>query len=114
MARRALLIVEDEFFIADDCASAAEKAGFEVVGPFFRLADVPQDLTGISAAILDLNLNGVSAYPLVDRLLEMKIPVVLYTGYDAEHDPKYADLPRVNKPTTCDEAIIEIMRQLPS
>ena len=114
MARRRLLIVEDEFFIADDCASTAEKAGFEVVGPFLRLADVPQDLNGISAAILDLNLNGVSAYPLVDRLLEMKIPVVLYTGYDADHDPKYADLPRVNKPTTCDEAIIEIMRQLPS
>ena len=115
MARRRLLIVEDEFFIADDCASTAKEAGFEVAGPYSRLEDVPQDLSGISAAILDLDLCGVSASPLVDRLLEMRIPVTLYTGYDAHSDPKkYANLCRVVKPNNCDEVIRDLMRQLPS
>ena len=114
MARRMLLIVEDEYFIADDCASAAKKAGFEVVGPFSNLTDVPRDFTGISGAILDINLNNVSAYPLVDRLVGMSIPVTLYTGYQEDHDPRYANLSRVVKPRPCEDAIKELMRQLPN
>jgi len=113
MPRRRILIVEDEFFIAEDCASTAEEAGFEVAGPYLRLKDVPQDLAGISAAILDINLNGDSAYPLIDRLIAMGIPVTLYTGYSAKHDPeKYANLPRVMKPSSCVAAIKDIAQKL--
>src|SRR5215471_14806919 len=113
MPRRRILIVEDEFFIAEDCATTAEEAGFEVAGPYLKLEDVPSDLAGISAAILDLNVCGVSAYPLLDRLLEMNIPVTLYTGYDAKCGPeKYANVPRVTKPSACADAIEEVTRQL--
>src|SRR5215475_8077784 len=113
MPKRKLLIVEDEFLIAEDCASTAEKAGFEVAGPYLKLEDVPSDLAGISAAILDLNVCGVSAYPLLDRLLEMNIPVTLYTGYNAKCGPeKYAKVSRVNKPSACTDAVKDIMRQL--
>ncbi|MGF6433532.1 hypothetical protein [Bradyrhizobium sp. Pha-3] len=31
---RTILIVEDEYFIADDCAALARQAGYHVVGPF--------------------------------------------------------------------------------
>jgi CheY-like chemotaxis protein len=114
MTRRRILIVEDEYLIAENCASCAEEAGFEVAGPYSKLGDVPQELSGISGAILDLNLCGVSAYPLIDRLLEMNIPVTLYTGYDARYCPtKYAKLSRVTKPTPCIDAIKDLMRQLP-
>ena len=113
MPKRKLLIVEDEFLIAEDCASTAEKAGFEVAGPYLKLKDVPQDLAGISAAILDLNVCGVLTYSLIDRLLEMNIPVTLYTGYSAHYSPeKYANLSRVIKPKTSDDAIKAIVRQL--
>jgi hypothetical protein len=113
MTRRRILIVEDEFFIAEDCASCAEEAGFEVAGPYFKLNDVPQELSGISGAILDLNIGGVSAYPLIDRLLERNIPVTLYTGYAARSCPeKYASLSRVLKPSSCLHAVNDIMRQL--
>jgi hypothetical protein len=113
MARRKLLIVEDEAFIAMDIADTAEKVGFEVAGPFSRLEQVPQDLTGISAAILDLNVGGTSAYPLLDQLLERNIPVTLYTGYDANCGPeKYAKVSRVNKPSSCADAVKDVMRQL--
>jgi hypothetical protein len=105
MTRRRILIVEDEFFIAENCASVVEEAGFEVAGPYSKLGDVPQELSGISGAILDLNVCGVSAYPLIDRLLEMNIPVTLYTGYDSHGCPKkYEKVPRVMKPTPCLDA----------
>src|SRR5215831_8977206 len=113
MPRRRLLIVEDEVLLAEDLAVIAKEAGFEVAGPYSRLSDVPEDLTEVSAAVLDLNVCGASAYPLIDRLLEMNIPVTLYTGYDAKCGPeKYANVPRVTKPSACADAIEEVTRQL--
>ena len=67
MPRRRILIVEDEFLIDEACASVVEEAGFEVAGPYSRLKDVPQELSGISGAIIDISICGVSAYPLIDR-----------------------------------------------
>ena len=57
MTQHRVLIVEDEFFLADDCALHAEESGFEVAGPYSRLEDVPQDLVGISVAILNIDLD---------------------------------------------------------
>ena len=42
MTRRRILIVEDEFLIAENCASLVEEVGFEVAGPYSKLGDVPQ------------------------------------------------------------------------
>jgi hypothetical protein len=113
MVRCRILIVEDEFFIAENCASDAEEAGFEVAGPYLKLGDVPQELSDISGAIIDLKVCGVLAYALIDRLLEMHIPVTLHTGYDVRCCPKkYAELPLVMKPIPCVEAIKDLMRQL--
>ena len=115
MPRRRILIVEDEFLIDEACASVVEEAGFEVAGPYSRLKDVPQELSGISGAIIDINIFGVSAYPLIDRLLEMNVPITLYTGYDARCCPgQYAKLHRVNKPPPCLDAIKDLMRQMPN
>ena len=77
------------------------------------LEDVPQDLADIEGAILDINIGGASAYRLIDRRLEMNIPVILYTGCDIRHDPqRYATLPRVSKPNSCFDAVRELIRQL--
>jgi hypothetical protein len=114
MSRRRILI-EDEILLGYDCASHVEAAGFEVAGPYSMLKDVPQDLLGISGAILDVNIRGMLSYRLIDRLLEMNIPVILYTGYAKGHGPpEYANLPRVTKPTPSLEAVQELVRQLES
>ena len=113
MTRRRILIVEDEILLGNECASHVENAGFEVAGPYSRLKDVPQDLAGIAGAILNINVAGRTAYRLIDRLVEMNIPVVFYAGYDVRHDPqRYATLPRVTKPNPCIEAVQELIRQL--
>jgi hypothetical protein len=113
MTRRRILIVEDAILPGDECASHVENAGFEVAGPYSNLKDVPEDLAGIEGAILDINVGGASAYRLIDRLLEMNIPVILYTGCNIRHDPRrYATLPRVSKPNSYFDAVRELIRQL--
>jgi hypothetical protein len=113
MSRRRILIVEDEILLADECASHVEAAGFEVAGPYSMLEHVPQELSDISGAILGVDIRGTHSYRLIDRLLEMNIPVILYTGYNKRHGPQeYAKLPRVTKPTPSLEAVRELIRQL--
>jgi hypothetical protein len=60
-----------------------------------------------------VHVCGDSTYPLIDRLLEMDIPVILYTGSEIPHDPqKYAKLPRVAKPSPCRKAFEALIRQI--
>jgi len=96
------LVVEDEFFIADELTRELKAAGAEVIGPFNR-ADAAREalLKGAiaSAAVLDINIGGTLIYPLADELAAAGIPLVFATGYDAEAIPsRFADVPRLLKP----------------
>ncbi|MGY8709664.1 response regulator [Bradyrhizobium sp. 18BD] len=103
--RRKMLIVEDDYLQADDCARIAEEAGFHVVGPVSNLQDAMAELDGdIDCALLDINLQGVKAYPLLDKLLSREIPVAVFTGYD-HLPPPYDQIPVVLKPADCAEAV---------
>jgi DNA-binding response OmpR family regulator len=96
-----ILIVEDEYYIADDMAAALRLHGAEVLGPVGTV----EEAFGIVAegafdcAILDMNLRGDMAYPLADSLTEAGIPFVIATGYNSASLPeRFSDVPRVEKP----------------
>jgi DNA-binding NtrC family response regulator len=110
MTPRTILVVEDEYFLADDCALCVRKAGFDVAGPYGTLEEIP-DLSGISGAVLDINLRGSWVYPLLDRLIAMNIPVTIYTGYSAL-PRKYDAVSRVMKPAHCSKAVDDLCRQI--
>jgi CheY-like chemotaxis protein len=96
-----VLIVEDEYFIADDMAQALTKLGAQVVGPVPSTEKALALLTEepVDAAILDINLKGQMVYPVADALREQGVPFVFATGYDAEGVPEaYKDVPRWEKP----------------
>jgi len=101
LAYRRVLIVEDEYFLADDMAQALQKLGAQVIGPvptpdkaLALLADEPVD-----AAILDINLKGQMVFPVADALREQGVPFVFATGYDENAVPEaYKDVPRWEKP----------------
>jgi len=38
------------------------------------------------AALVDMNLNGEMAYGIVDALNAQRVPIVVATGYELEHD----------------------------
>jgi DNA-binding NtrC family response regulator len=98
-----LLIVEDEYMIADDLASALEEAGAEVVGPAGTVEDalelVQLNRGRLDGAVLDVNLRDERVYPVADVLASRGVPFVLATGYDVASMPvAYAQMPRCEKP----------------
>lgn len=102
MRGRRVLVVEDEYTLAEDVAAELERLGAMVVGPVPSVREALALLDGgpaPDAAILDINLGGELAYPVADALRRRGIPFIFATGYDASAiPPAYADVPRVEKP----------------
>ena len=99
---RHILLVEDDFFIAEDLAAALKAAGAHVVGPAASIARA-QDLIArtehLDGAIIDIHLNGELSYPLADVLVARGVSVVFATGYDRGSIPEnYAHIALCEKP----------------
>ena len=111
-----VLIMEDEFFLADDCEKEARRAGLEVAGPFATLGDAKariRDGLKVDAALIDINLVGEAVYPLLDELIRDGLPIVIYTGYDRSHLPqRFQRLPLYLKPENCSRAVAHLKRLL--
>jgi CheY-like chemotaxis protein len=101
---RLVLVVEDEYMIADEIAGMLAAAGAETLGPVARVSDALHLIAAagrIDGALLDVNLRGEAVWPVVDALRARGVPVVLATGHDASAiPPSYAGLPRCEKPAT--------------
>ena len=99
---RRILIVEDDFFQAQDLAELMQAKGANVVGP------VPSVEEGMSLllqdtlpdmAILDVRLARGTVYPLAEALRTLSIPFVFATAYPDWVMPEpYEGLPHVEKP----------------
>ena len=85
-----ILVVEDEYLVADETRRLLEKWGAVVVGPVSNVSDgIELVNTGtVHAAILDIRLDGELVFPLADLLDERAIPFVFATGYDATMLPE--------------------------
>jgi len=85
-----VLVVEDEYFIADDLVRALDAAGGTAVGPAGSLHHARSLLQDeqIDAAIVDLNLHGEMAFPLVIEIRERGLPCVIMSGYSPESLPE--------------------------
>lgn len=82
---RRVLVVEDEYFLADELARGLAEAEAEVLGPIPTVDGALDLLKGPSppnAAILDVNLGGEDVYPVADALLALGVPFLFTTGYD--------------------------------
>jgi DNA-binding response OmpR family regulator len=96
-----VLVVEDEFWLADDVSKALSRAGCEVVGPFATVgaAFLRLESASLDAAILDINLRGEDVFPLASELRRRGIPYAFTTGYGKEVlPPEHRAVPRWQKP----------------
>ncbi|WP_285709453.1 response regulator [Erythrobacter oryzae] len=97
-----ILIVEDEYFIAQEIAEALESAGMTVLGPCPKLGAALELLAGddpCDAAVLDASLRGVSSLPVCEALAARGIPFVVVTGFSAgQLPPAMAAAPVLTKP----------------
>ena len=96
-----VLVVEDEFIIADEIAAMVESIGHTVIGPVGTLDEAVAIIADRSPdfAIIDANLRGQSSSPLAERLKELDIPFCVCTGYGADDiRSQFGDIPVVQKP----------------
>ncbi len=113
---RRILVVEDEFLIAMSLQDALENAGAVVVGPAPSVEKAIKQIESephIDAAVLDVNLGGMLAYPVADMLVAKNIPFVFTSGYeDNLLKSRYAQVKNCPKPyqfRAMEEALVEAM-----
>lgn len=96
-----VLVVEDEYFLAQDIADALTAHGAAIVGPIADLDDVLDQVNrdGFDVAVLDIGLHDRSAYVVADHLDRAAIPYMFTTGYSAEVIPhRFGHILRMEKP----------------
>lgn len=109
-----VLVIEDEYYIADDLRRILEAVGAEIVGPLSTLEKAHQalDEDRFDCAVIDLNLHGESALPIADRLNEAGRSFAIATGYGSGSVPdRLKDVPRVEKPFDA-PALLQLVGQL--
>ena len=82
MTRPVILVAEDEAIIAHDLCDTVEEAGFIVEGPF---DDASSAMLAFQKhkpdlAILDINLQGGTAYSLAEKMMAEDVPVIFHSG----------------------------------
>ena len=109
-----ILVVEDEYMIADEFRMELEEAGAVVVGPTATGEDALRLIaTGpkLDGALLDVNLGGTMSFAAADRLMRDGIPFIFTTGYDASSIPgRFDRIPRCEKPVSINKVVRAIGR----
>ena len=119
-----VLIVEDEYFLADDLARRFESAGAMVVGPAGSVSSSLAEVNRagvVGVAVLDIRLGGELVFPVADELSGRAIPFVFVSGYDEVALParyrhrrrlrKDADLDAVVAAALAERAFAEVMSE---
>ena len=96
-----VLVVEDEYYIADDLRRGLSGVGAKIIGPVGSVAQAEAAIEegGFDCAVLDLNLHGENAAQLADQLKILGVPFAIATGYGRDALPsRHKDVPRLEKP----------------
>jgi DNA-binding response OmpR family regulator len=107
-----VLVVEDDYFIADEICTTLREHGAQVLGPS---PDVEHGLNlvrnnDIDCAVLDINLHGNLAYDLASELRQRGTPAIFATGYDSSVLPdEFSGSVRLEKPVDL-SALLQAVR----
>lgn len=109
-----VLVLDDDFYLAQDTASALRTCGAQVMGPFSQSSDAVQAVHGgLTGAILDINLGNGACFATAARLSECEVPFVFLTGYDVGVIPDiFQDVPVLQKPATPRQIVLRLAQRL--
>lgn len=116
---QSILLVEDEALVSLMMQEEFKRHGWNVVGPYRSFDDAISAAreAQFDAAVLDLNLNGVSSYPIADVLQSRGISYAFLTGYSRDRiDPRYRHVFVLEKPIGEEgiRAVIDHVRRAPA
>lgn len=112
-----VLVVEDEFFIAQEIADELAAANIEVLGPCptVQKALALLDNNHCDAAILDVSLRNENSMAVVQALNDRGIAFIVLTGFSQAQLPReIAGAPVLTKPLNAQALIRELQRILPA
>jgi DNA-binding response OmpR family regulator len=81
-----LLLVEDNFLVAEHMREMLERHGCDVVGPAPRVTralELVYEADALDGAMLDVNLHGELCFPIARALAARGVPFLFLTGYEA-------------------------------
>jgi DNA-binding response OmpR family regulator len=109
-----VLVVEDNFLVADTICDVLSEQGCEVVGPapsLERGSRLSQQ-EGLDGAVLDVNLGVELSFPIASTLAERGIPFLFLTGYDdlSVMPEQFRAVQRVLKPFDFNDLVATIAR----
>lgn len=86
LAGARLLVVEDSWHIAFAIETVLQSEGAVVLGPAPSIAEAQKLMASepFELALVDVNLNGEMAYPLIDALIARGTRVLVMSGYDID------------------------------
>lgn len=97
-----ILVVEDNFLVAEAVREVFEDCGCVVLGPVQRLAEAMAmvESTALDGAVLDINLAGEFCFPLATALRARDVPFIFLTGYGEANliPPEFHGVPQLSKP----------------
>lgn len=98
-----ILIVEDDYLVAQILVELMKDVGAEVIGPIGwveeALAFIEDDGNLFDGAVLDVNLHGRKSYPIADALARRSVKFTFATGYGTGSlDEPYRRYPQCEKP----------------
>lgn len=102
---RCILIVEDEPLIAMMLEDFLQSLGHEVAAVCESVAEARAAIADrdFDIAILDVNLQGESVWPVAADLRDRGVPFVLASGGHVDPPPaEFVNVPMIDKPYTID------------
>jgi len=110
-----LLVVEDDYFVAQDLCATLRGYGATVLGPAPSIASA-RSLASVlrpDCVLLDINLDGELAFDLARELQVRGVRTVFTTGYDTSFVPQHLrDTVCLQKPVD-DTALLRSIREQP-
>jgi len=103
-----ILLVEDEPMLAYALEESLIDAGFQIAGVAGRLEQALTIVAGgnCDAAIIDVNLAGVSSAPVASALVAGSIPFIVVSGYSRQQQQDaFAGARFIQKPCRPDDLI---------
>jgi DNA-binding response OmpR family regulator len=99
---RRILVIEDEYFLAEDMARELKELGAQVVGPVGEVeeaASIAENDIALDGAIVDINLHTEMIFPVARTLRLRRVPFVFATGYGTTAiEPEFRDVRLWEKP----------------
>ena len=109
-----VLVVDDDYFVANDCAAVLREQGATVVGPVQDMSRARASMFGeiTDCVLLDINLKGELAFSLAEELVAHGVPFIFTTGYDASILPlSMRNRPCLLKPLETRDLVQAIQRE---